>query len=736
MIYRKIKVFVKKYIYDGLNYFALGFFLIFLLHVTSFLSIDGSKGIATLNTPFFQSLYSNLVFQGDRFLSITPPLILILGFLLLIHRLYKKRKINSTFFLWAFCGGSITWLIIFGYQPKDPYIFALNAVSIITSPQTIFKFSFSSLFNNLTVILLALLLMRILIKIKVWCKANIIIKNPPKDFKLFKSKPKKTDEEKEEKLPTQNNNFGLTDNPLSSIKDLKHIRKTTGEESLFENFEENINKLFNLVTNQNISDQERSITVCLDGPWGSGKTSLVNILEKKLQKNKVFDTSNIAWTTFNPWGFNNKEELIKDFFKTLSLTLHDKFGENFNPDFSKYAELITPSVESSGIPTIFTHFLKLLPFFKSKDAIKIKQEIKKRLQTLDGKVVILIDDIDRLEYKNINLMIKLVKENLDFPKLLFILPFDYERVTDLIVKQRKNCDFYRSFLQKIINFKFNLKSYSYRELSGVFFTSVIDGIRSMNSTQGAPDKKTLDIIFDWYFMAKTRNHFVDVREKEDSSESQVDELKPLFSFYKPLFDCLVPQYSYSGEYSNIKKDIVSILTRHITKDSPGLDDLITGLYKPIKPIAIRSLTSTKTKKVFDDMAIDIGLPEPEKNDLWGKLNPRLTDINSENNRLTDVTNLLNELKQKYTSLQTSEPEKFTKLEEAIKTIISLTKVYVDKYEIKKESDVAFITDQLVKDFTPRDVKQIAQKLVAVKNLDWSDQKLIKNLIEEVAEQQI
>ncbi len=56
-------------------------------------------------------------------------------------------------------------------------------------------------------------------------------------------------------------------------------------------------------------DGKESFVIGIDGPWGSGKTSFVNLILSEL---KLEDTIIIS---FNPWNFSGQNELITDFRK-------------------------------------------------------------------------------------------------------------------------------------------------------------------------------------------------------------------------------------------------------------------------------------------------------------------------------------------------------------------------------------------------------------------------------------
>ena len=55
-----------------------------------------------------------------------------------------------------------------------------------------------------------------------------------------------------------------------------------------------------------------SFVIGIEGVWGAGKTSFVNLILKELKSDQ-----NLVFINFNPWNFSGQNELITDFFSSL-----------------------------------------------------------------------------------------------------------------------------------------------------------------------------------------------------------------------------------------------------------------------------------------------------------------------------------------------------------------------------------------------------------------------------------
>ena len=66
-----------------------------------------------------------------------------------------------------------------------------------------------------------------------------------------------------------------------------------------------------------IGDEDKdSVVIGIEGEWGSGKSSFINLI-----LNKVRPTEKNLVIEFNPWNFSDQNELIKDFFNSITNAL-------------------------------------------------------------------------------------------------------------------------------------------------------------------------------------------------------------------------------------------------------------------------------------------------------------------------------------------------------------------------------------------------------------------------------
>lgn len=225
---------------------------------------------------------------------------------------------------------------------------------------------------------------------------------------------------------------------------------------------------------QGYSSNPEPLTIGIYGKWGTGKTSLLNLVERHIelfQKDKE-DKLFIKFH-YNPWLYQSKDEMLFDFFNTLSLKLNHsgnnhlkKAGEHILK-YSRYLKAVRLSV-SGGIPGAFNLGVKVEPYEilkalgedlkgKEKSLDEMKKDIDKTLQDSEKKIIIFIDDIDRLDKDEIFTLFKLIKVNADFKNLVFIICLDREHVAQAIYSRYgSNVESGKEFLEKIINIPIEL----------------------------------------------------------------------------------------------------------------------------------------------------------------------------------------------------------------------------------------------------------------------------------------
>ena len=163
----------------------------------------------------------------------------------------------------------------------------------------------------------------------------------------------------------------------------------------------------------------------LIGTWGSGKTTILNILKKRIREN----SNDVIWIDdFDPWMFGSQEALLHGMFDTIL----NKTGIRYSTyskkqTYKRLKETVTNFTELSGIASAF------LDDYQSdyETVKKMKKKIGLYLNQMDRPIVFVIDNMDRIEADNILFLFKLIGSVFDLPNIIYVLAYDKERIEEV-----------------------------------------------------------------------------------------------------------------------------------------------------------------------------------------------------------------------------------------------------------------------------------------------------------------
>lgn len=199
-------------------------------------------------------------------------------------------------------------------------------------------------------------------------------------------------------------------------------------------------------------DKEDCLVIGLMGEWGCGKTSIINMVYGELEKYNAEKKPYEKWilTKFNPWYFSKQDTMLIHFFDFLMSEINktdpvNKILEGVSKLKNKLLDDFSLTVGVPGIGVTYNPD-RDTESYDSFDSIK--HELKILFKGMDYKIVISIDDIDRLTDSEMQQIFLLVKSLADFPNVIYILSFD----KNVALKALNNLQVYspEKFLEKII----------------------------------------------------------------------------------------------------------------------------------------------------------------------------------------------------------------------------------------------------------------------------------------------
>lgn len=389
-----------------------------------------------------------------------------------------------------------------------------------------------------------------------------------------------------------------------------------------------------------------SLVLALYGEWGSGKTSVKNLFkrhcETKGEKNIV---------EFNPWQWSAQDKIFEAFFKTIGERLGKQdvasetkalakkwryfaaswgIGAEIAKNIQNAAlQLILIAAVAGSLPTSDNPWVKIpirfisiaglmigglavvLPgifekvigFFEAKadhyerTLDERREELVIELEKLTKPIIVVIDDIDRLNQDEIRLVIQLIKANSNLPKVVYFLLFQQETV--IAALQEISCQNGGEFLEKIVQVGFDLPRIPDTKIHKVLF----DGLNETFAETDVGnrwDKERWESIFDdhlkyffrtprdvFRFLSTLRFHVGIYKNKGVLEVNPIDlialevlrvfshsayaRLKDSFAFYTDFIQRLIySKQTKSGKIDIVMEDVLAGLNEIEKKHVQGI----------------------------------------------------------------------------------------------------------------------------------------------------------------------
>ncbi|MCC6906086.1 MAG: AAA family ATPase, partial [Anaerolineae bacterium] len=205
----------------------------------------------------------------------------------------------------------------------------------------------------------------------------------------------------------------------------------------------------------------------LFGKWGSGKTSILNLTLRHIERLMSTVPQKLIVIRFDPWMFSGQDQLFLQFFEQLATQLSAQ-GDGFQEisrQMRRYGRLFAQSYVPSDPGS--ERQPRSVPHEAEVDISSLKQDLTLRLRSRAQKIVIVIDDVDRLSDDEIRQVLQIVKSAANFPYVVYLLAFDEEIVSAALSRTYNGRG--TEYLEKVIQVGFRVPAVSevklYRILS-------------------------------------------------------------------------------------------------------------------------------------------------------------------------------------------------------------------------------------------------------------------------------
>lgn len=210
------------------------------------------------------------------------------------------------------------------------------------------------------------------------------------------------------------------------------------------NVNDNAIRFAEIVFNGGSSD---SLVFGIDAPWGIGKSSFINICSKYWNE---IPNSKIIVHRFEPLRYKERTDIADKFIDDLINTIQlNTFSPEIRPLFLKYSRLIKEE-------NVFSFFGIKFSFNPSSDTVEgTLERLEEFLLKMDWRVIVVVDDLDRLSWLAIKNILFAIKRSFMLPKVSYVLCYDTSNIVS-VDKNADDAEKVNEFLEKFVNVKSSL----------------------------------------------------------------------------------------------------------------------------------------------------------------------------------------------------------------------------------------------------------------------------------------
>ncbi len=248
------------------------------------------------------------------------------------------------------------------------------------------------------------------------------------------------------------------------------------------NFSEKAERFAEQVFN---SGSPESFVFGVDAPWGIGKSTFINFCKEYWEEKHARE---VVIYKFSPLRYLGTANLLEIFIDGLIHAIQkDSFIPEIKPLISRYARLL------KEISRFSLFGLTLPSFAVDYTADEACDDLGAVLKRFPKKVIIVIDDLDRISFEEIKEILFVIRKSFAFPNVSYVICYDTENI-GILEAETPDIEKVGEFLEKFVNIKISLyleradlANYVSDNLEKTLTTSLVDPLPVRQAVGGLLD---------------------------------------------------------------------------------------------------------------------------------------------------------------------------------------------------------------------------------------------------------
>ena len=219
------------------------------------------------------------------------------------------------------------------------------------------------------------------------------------------------------------------------------------------------------------------------GKWGEGKTSILNFIEEQLCKSGKDD--DIAIAHFNPWIVGSEEAILREFFQSI-LVYPDETVRQLFKQYGSLAIFASKTIVNAIIPGVGSALAAGLE--EAKKALanteptigQYKKTVSEAIKSSGKHLLVIIDDIDRLDKNETHSVLRLIRQVADFENVIYLVAMDVDMVSKAISQYYGGGENFdgRKYIDKIVQVPITIPAVPHKEFESIVqedLAAILDG---------------------------------------------------------------------------------------------------------------------------------------------------------------------------------------------------------------------------------------------------------------------